>query len=137
MKISIFSFFMAALFGSALSIMTYRMRKKNLYSGRAGIAGMVLLYLFCLARMLVPVDFPFTQGIYLDKGITWIYDVICLKRYGNKIFSISIIEFMIVIWLSIACILLARFLRNYHRTWEQVRKMNKKADKRWENCLER
>lgn len=137
MKVSIFSFFMATIFGSVLSIMTYRMRKKNLYSGRAGIAGMVLLYLFGLARMLVPVDFPFTQGIYLDKGITWIYDEICLKRYGNKIFSISIMEFMIVIWLCIACILLTRFLCNYHRTWEWVRKMNKKADKRWENRLEK
>lgn len=135
MRISIFSFFMATVFSSFLSVMIYQVRKRNLYSGRSGIACMVFLYLFCFARMLLPIDFPFTQGIYLNEVTTWVYDEMCLKRFGRGIFSMSVAELLIAIWLCVAFIQLACFLWDYHKTWDQVKNLKKEPEKRWENCL--
>lgn len=59
MQITLFSFISALLWSSLLIIVIYFMRRTR-FRPHFGVLTMVLLYLFCAARLLLPLEFPHT-----------------------------------------------------------------------------
>ena len=59
MQITLFSFISALLWSSLLIIVIYLVRRTR-FRPHFGVLTMVLLYLFCAARLLLPLEFPHT-----------------------------------------------------------------------------
>lgn len=115
MKITIFSFLMAVIWGSVLIGIIYLIRKKNVFSRKLGITSLVLLYVFCGVRMLVPIDFSFSRGIYLVGTFAEISDFLGTPFFHIGVFQGTVISCLAAIWILGAIILLLRFAIQY--TW--------------------
>lgn len=74
MQITLFSFFISGVWGSMLAVVIYLCRKSRFFIYHAGLTSMVLLYLSYSMRMILPLDFAFTQGISSGGLFSDVYD---------------------------------------------------------------
>lgn len=71
----IFPFVMAVLTNSLMIVMIYFLRKIPAFANLFNVWFMVILYLFCLLRIFLPIEFPDLQIIIKDQTVyTWIAD---------------------------------------------------------------
>lgn len=118
MDITFFSFFMSILWSSILIIAIYLCRKTHLYIYHFGVTSLVLLYLFCVMRMVLPLDFTFTRGFPLAGVYSDIYERIVIHKIGES--EISVISVLFCIWIVASVVLMYRFARRYFITMEKV-----------------
>lgn len=60
MHISIFSIWMTVLWSSLLILVFYILRKRLILIDICSVSGVIILYLFCMIRMMLPLEFPWT-----------------------------------------------------------------------------
>lgn len=116
MRITFSSIVMAVFFSGILAGVLWGMRKRSYFIKTFDIRCMVLVYLFCILRMLLPIDFSFTQGIPIRGIFSDIYDVLCLKQYVVLDYAFTISDMFLGIWLSGYMALLLRFVYEYRKT---------------------
>ena len=63
MEISLYSFFMAFICATSLSLLIYIYRKKYMLTYQIEVWGLFSLQMLCIIRILTPIDFFFTQSI--------------------------------------------------------------------------
>jgi hypothetical protein len=99
MKITFFSVVMSILWGSALMLIFAALRKKKNLTDICSVTGIVILYVFCAVRMLIPIELPWVivipnESIYnplyravrytLPGGFTIIQVRILFYAIGNN-----------------------------------------------------
>lgn len=137
-QITEMALFMAVLWSGIWMLMIYHMRKKQKNIGHGDIICIVLLYLFCVIRLLLPIDFFFTIPVCLRGGIyAGVYEFICLNKYTLGICSFTILNVFLCIWLGAAAILTVRFLLQYRQTWRMASALQRRRDIQCERVLER
>ena len=67
MQITLFSLLMSVVWSSALAVFNYICRKKHFFVRQIGVTNVLFLYLFSMARMMIPYKFSFTRVIH-SKG---------------------------------------------------------------------
>jgi len=103
-----------SIFWSSIMILgVYIGRKKNLFTRQMSIISIFLLYVFSIFRALVPVDVPFSKGIYLMGLFSKFYKAICINSIQFLNLSINLFQFFLIIWLFGSMILLVFFARKY------------------------
>lgn len=137
MKISVFSFLWAVLWSGILISVSYWIRKKHFLIKQFGVAYMTILYLFCAIRMILPIDFSSTKGIYLEGKFAEIYDALCFKKYRIGTVEITPLAGLVMIWLTIAGILLLHFAHEYRSMKKLVRCYEKREDIQCANILQK
>ena len=65
----VFPFIMAVLTNSLMIVIIYFLRKVPYFSNLFSIWFMVILYLFCLLRIFLPIEFPGLQVILADRSV--------------------------------------------------------------------
>ena len=65
----IFPFIMAVLTNSLMIVILYGLRKSPYFANLFGVGSMVVLYLFCVLRMYLPIEFPGFQVIVRDSVV--------------------------------------------------------------------
>lgn len=113
MQITIFSILMTMLWGSVLILLFYVLRTKFVLLNLCSVSGVIILYLFCLIRMMVPVEFPWTKvitgGVLYNKA----YDILyCKLDIG---ISISVYIVLLMAWISGTAFILLRDTIRYIR----------------------
>ncbi len=94
MQITFFSIWMTVFWSSILIVMFYVLRTKLRLTDLCSVSGVIVLYLFCMIRMLIPVEFPWTKVVeggalynrihyfwYIEQKLgneVSVYDVVCL-----------------------------------------------------------
>ena len=78
MKITFYSIIMAVFSSGALIGIIYKVRKKACFSKRFGYICIVLMYLLCILRVFMPIDFESTIGIPAWR---------LFRLYGCPVFS--------------------------------------------------
>jgi len=111
MQITFFSFFISVIWSSVLVIITFLCRKKHFFIKQFGIVSLLLLYLFCGVRMVVPFEFSFTKVLAFKGIFSDIYKNIGLRKIEP--FNISILTILFAIWLIISAVLITRFVYQY------------------------
>ena len=73
----IFPFIMAILANSLMIVIIYFLRKIPLFANLFSVGFMVILYLFCILRIILPIELPGVQIIIKDQAIyTWVTEFI-------------------------------------------------------------
>lgn len=129
MKITFFSFMIAVFWSSILTVIIYFCRKKHMIDRSFGVSSLSLLYLFCIVRMLFPIDFTFTRGIPLEGIISDFYKAVYLEKIVLGPIRISALSIGIGIWFTVSAGLLMHFYYQYYRALKEVGGYNKWADK--------
>lgn len=115
MQITFFSILMTFFWSSVLIVLFYLLRKKFALLDVCGITGIIFLYIFCMVRMFLPIEFPWTKIITNDSLYNWLYSLLwreILNVFGKKIFIYQIILFS---WVFIALYLMVKYLVQYIR----------------------
>lgn len=132
------SFFMALLWCSIWMILIYFVRRKWKNVGLNEIACIVMLYIFCALRLALPLDFYFTRSISFRGGIyAGVYEVLCLNEYFIAGVTFHILDILVVVWASVAVILILRFLFQYHKAWKMFACLEKREDTQCRKILEK
>ena len=118
MQISFFSFYMAIAWSSVLIIIIYLCRKTRFFIQQFGVMSLLLLYIFCVMRMAVPLEFTFTKGLFARGAFSTIYESIVLNKIGTS--EISILSILFFIWIFISGVLLLRFVCQYYMAMRRV-----------------
>lgn len=125
-KITLASILMATVCSWLLVGILYRIRRKSEIVRGYGIYVVMVLYLFCIVRVLLPIDFPFTQAIPVPGIFSDVYRILCFERYGGLEWPILL--FFCMIWFGVAFVLLAKFIWSYRRTCRLVSAMEERKD---------
>lgn len=65
----VFPFIMAVLTNSLMIVIIYFLRKVPYFSNLFSVWFMVILYLFCVLRIFLPIEFPGLQVVLMDKTV--------------------------------------------------------------------
>ena len=106
MQITLFSFISALLWSSLLIIVIYLVRRTR-FRPHFGVLTMVLLYLFCAARLLLPLEFPHTAIVSDSVVYPRIYSF--LTRKPEPVTHLPVGLLLCAIWLFGTVFLLIRY----------------------------
>lgn len=113
MQITIFSVWMTVFWSSILILLFYVLRIKFILIDVCSVSGVIVLYLFCLIRMLLPVEFPWTKVIANTELYNKLYDAFYYKlNIGTGLY---VYQILLVLWLTGTVGLLLRMLNQYMR----------------------
>lgn len=121
MQITIFSVWMTVLWSSILIIIFYLLRKKSILLDVCSVSGVLILYLFCMIRLMIPIELPWTKEVSGGELYNKIYDMI---RYEMPVgLGIHIYQVLLSIWIIGAVILLTRYFLQYFKLMRILEKL--------------
>ena len=112
MQITIFSFLMAVMWSSVLIVLLYFCRKKYLSINFFSISGLFLLYIFCIIRIVLPIELPFTRVIGLESIYNKLISFWDIPVWESG-FTIKTKHLIIGTWVIVTFILLIRLAYQY------------------------
>lgn len=113
MRLTVYSLVMAICSSDLLILLLYASRKKTSFLRQFGVYNIVLVYLLCIFRLVLPVEFPFVRIINLE----WLMNPI-IERLGYQItppggMRIYVKDILLFLWFFVAAVQFFRFLRKY------------------------
>lgn len=135
MDINVFSVVMAVIWSSAIVLFFYFGRKRRNFIRYFGITNLMILYVICMARLLIPVEFPFVKVIGIGGILAGIYEVTCLDQV--RIFGIhtTIAYLFLAIWLLGAAVFMLRWMIQYRKAGRCVNILKNYRDFQAEQIL--
>ena len=118
MQITLFSFFISIVWSSFLIIAIYLCRKTRFFIYQFGVTSLVLLYLFCIVRLALPLDFVFTKGVPLKGVYSDIYEYMVIDKIGDS--KVSVISILFCLWIAVSVALIFRLAYQYNITMRKV-----------------
>lgn len=111
MHITFFSVWMTVLWSSILILIFYVLRTKYQLIDICSVSGVIVLYLFCMIRMIIPVEFPWTKIIFGGELYNRIYYFSCVERnLGN---DISVFDLLCLLWYAGTFLIILRYVIQY------------------------
>lgn len=107
----IFPFIMAVLTSSLLILLMFFLRKSKYFAGLFGVGFMVVLYLVCILRVALPIEFPEIQIVIMDDTL-YVGVIDFFKNHSSSSGIIPFIPLYILLglWIIGSVILLTRFI---------------------------
>lgn len=121
MQITIFSVWMTVLCSSILIIIFYFLRKKSILLDVCSVSGVLILYLFCMIRLMIPIELPWTKEVSGGELYNKMYDVISYEIPVG--IGIHIYQVLLFIWIIGAVILLTRYFLQYFKLMRSLEKL--------------
>jgi len=131
MRITIFSVWMTVLWSSILILIFYVLRKKMVLLDVCSVSGVLILYIFCIIRLLIPIELPWTKELWGGELYNWVYDVV---RY-EVVSGINIYQLFYLIWMAGAFFFLIKLTIRYIKLKKVLDRIPVKRDKRAESIL--
>lgn len=125
MHFTLFSIIMTFLWSTLLIILFCVFRKRLLKSEIINISGIMIIYIFCIIRLLLPIEFPWTkvlQGVTIWNYLQNIVGLEIINIYG-KTFEIG--DILTAIWILGIVINLYILISNYRSLNKYISKMQK------------
>ena len=131
MRITIFSVWMTVLWSSILILIFYVLRKKMVLLDVCSVSGVLILYIFCIIRLLIPIELPWTKELWGGELYNWVYDVV---RY-EVVSGINIYQLFYLIWMAGAFFFLIKLTIRYIKLTKMLDRIPVKKDERAESVL--
>lgn len=111
MHITFYSFWMTILWSSILILIFYVLRTKYKLIDICSVSGVIVLYLFCMIRMVIPAEFPWTKILFGGALYNRIYYLFCVEQnIGNYI---SVFDMMRLVWYTGSFLILLHYVIQY------------------------
>lgn len=107
----IFPFIMAVLSSSLLILLMFFLRKSKYFAGLFGVGFMVVLYIVCILRVALPIEFPEIQIVIMDDTLyVGVVDFFRNHSSAAGIIPFSPLYILLGLWIIGSAILLTRFI---------------------------
>ena len=133
MQITIFSIGMTILWSSILILVFYMLRKKSILLEACSVSGVLILYLFCAVRLMIPIELPWTKEVFGGEIYNRIYDVVRYEVVSSL--NIQIYQMFYLIWMAGAFFFLVRFAVQYMKLAKVMDRIPVVKDGRAEDIL--
>ena len=131
MQITIFSVWMTILWSSILILIFYVLRKKLVLLDVCSVSGVLILYIFCIIRLMIPIELPWTKELWGGELYNWVYEVV---RY-EVVSGINIYQMFGLIWMAGAFFFLIKLTIRYIKLTKMLDRIPVKKDERTESIL--
>ncbi len=137
MQITIFSIGMTILWSSILILVFYVLRKKSVLLEACSVSGVLLLYIFCAVRLMIPIELPWTKEVFGGEIYNRIYDVVRYEVVSGV--NIQIYQMFYLIWMAGAFFFLVRFAVQYKKmakVMDRIPVVKDESRRHSNDCLE-
>ena len=131
MQITIFSVWMTILWSSILILIFYVLRKKLVLLDVCSVSGVLILYIFCIIRLMIPIELPWTKELWGGEIYNRVYDVV---RY-EVVSGINIYQMFGTIWMAGALFFFIKLTIRYIKLKKMLDRIPVKKDERAESVL--
>ena len=100
MLLTSYSMVMAILWGSVFIVIISILRKNYHFLDISSVYGMVVLYLFCLARMFIPVEFSWTRIIRIPSIFNNIFLFFTREVFHIRTYHICVYHILYIVWIT-------------------------------------
>ena len=111
MQITLYSLLMSVVWSSILAAFNHVCRKKRFFIRQLGITNILFLYLFSIARMLIPYKFSFTRVIHSKGAFTDLCESASVNQIGAA--QISPLSALAAAWALVSALLTLQFAYQY------------------------
>lgn len=111
MQITFFSVCMTVLWSSVLIVLFWLLRKRDVLLNIYSVSGILLFYVFCVVRMLVPIELPWTREVSGGRLYNGAYGI--LRSEIIEGIPFSFMNLLLLIWVAGTVLILTRFLVSY------------------------
>lgn len=131
MQITIFSVWMTILWSSILILIFYALRKKLVLLDVCSVSGVLILYIFCIIRLMIPIELPWTKELWGGEIYNRVYDIV---RY-EVVSGINIYQMFGLIWMAGALFFFFKLTIRYIKLKKMLDRIPAEKDERAENVL--
>lgn len=131
MLITEYSIWMTVLWSSVLILLFYILRKKSILLDICSVSGVIVLYAFCMIRMVVPAELSWTKVISGGEPYRVLY-----KALHQRVFSfVYVNDILGLIWITGAVILVLKYIGEYIRLQKFISSIPSVEDERINEIL--
>lgn len=130
MYFTIFSLTIAVVWVSFFAILISIFRKQMSVLQYFSIYPLLIVLLFCILRMFLPLELPYTVVIESENILPQIQSFLATPLFDSGCINISPAFLLGIIWFAGAVIIAARRTRTYHRFWHLLNFLPAAEDKR-------
>ena len=120
MKITFFSIAMSIIWGSALMVLFTILRKRSKLIDICSVSGIIVLYIFCAVRMMVPIELPWIKVIPAETLFNALYLAI---RKEVSVSGVKVYHIVAGVWIAGAIIKMADLVLRYIKYKNQIAKL--------------
>lgn len=131
MQITIFSVWMTILWSSILILIFCVLRKKLVLLDVCSVSGVLILYIFCIIRLMIPIELPWTKELWGGEIYNRVYDIV---RY-EVVSGINIYQMFGLIWMAGALFFFIKLTIRYIKLTKMLDRIPVKKDERAESVL--
>lgn len=131
MLITEYSIWMTVLWSSVLILLFYILRKKSILLDICSVSGVIVLYAFCMIRMVVPAEFSWTKVISGGEPYRVLYTAL-----HQRVFSfVYVNDILGLIWITGAVILVLKYIGEYIKLQKFISSIPSVEDERINEIL--
>lgn len=117
MSITVYSVLMSVLCSDIFILILFLLRRSKVFTRYYGIAIIVFLYIFSIVRILIPVEFSFSEVIRSPVFYNSLSTFFNMKVINSEI---NVLQVLIVVWWVIAIFLILRYFYSYYLIHNKV-----------------
>lgn len=135
MDINYYSFIMAVIWSSIIIMLLYISQKRKVFIKHFGVINLVILYISCGVRLLLPIEFSFVKTVELPGIYSRIYELIGLTSFSVLGFQTTIVYLFVGIWLAGSLIIMTSWSVQYYQVTHKLCVRNRESNLQCETIL--
>ena len=129
MNITVFTIVMSLVWSGIFFLIFYFARKSTGMVGICSITGMIVLYLMCILRLILPVEFPWTKMVRWPAGMNWIKSALDSNILPSG-WGISWPKILLGVWGLGALFFVSKYVIRYVKLTKFIKCLPKEKDER-------
>lgn len=135
MQITVYSVIMTVLWSNLLILLFSVLQRNHRFSDICSVSGMILLYLFCVIRMFIPVEFSCVTIVHFNQIFNALHKFFNTSLPLPPYDGIKVIYLLISIWIIVSIILLIQLIINYFRLNRDIANLSCTKDEKLDEIL--
>lgn len=127
MQITPLSFIMGVIWNCMIILAVHFLRKRKFFLCNFGITTIILLYVFCIARMFFTFEFSFTKVVPMPTLYNDFYQTICLDTHEIADMQVNLFDVFLVVWAIGIVVCIIWFAIRYFRDWRIICRYEREA----------
>lgn len=135
MSITFFSFFMSVVWSSMVVMFFSSCLKKGQFIEYFGVTNLIVIYLVCVFRLIIPIEVPFVRIIGVRGVFAAIYERVFLDGVVIHGFCITMATLFMAVWLIGILVTVLHWVFPYQRAVRKIYSLKKHYDIQSEKVL--
>lgn len=135
MQITVYSVIMTVLWSNLLILFFSILQRNHRFLDICSVSGMILLYLFCIIRMFIPIEFSWVTIIHFNQIFNALHNFFNTRVPLTLYDGVEVRHLLLSIWIIVSIILLIHLVLNYFRLNRDIANLSCTKDGKLDEIL--